>query len=213
MWSLPFPQSAEYSTRHSTIVPFSSGENQLLDTHVNGPDKAGRRQAYAKVQQATIGQVLESYDGDLDAIQKQIAAGADPRLLPTWKAPIDLKIPQPSRAEVILIGRAVRAKLFGTIKGQRIIANGYYDNGLMPRGGVHCDGAEYLLYSARLKRSAQKRKDAASRKAQRAAAKIQKEKEEVLEFDYAMANCGIWVGDEHACDPDEVAETNLDGYC
>jgi hypothetical protein len=135
---------------HSTIVPFSSGENQLLDTHVNGPDKAGRRQAYAKVQQATIGQVLESYDGDLDAIQKQIAAGADPRLLPTWKAPIDLKIPQPSRAEVILIGRAVRAKLFGTIKGQRIIANGYYDNGLMPRGGVHCDGAEYLLYSARL---------------------------------------------------------------
>ena len=85
----------------------------------------------------------------------------------------------------------------------------------MPRGGVHCDGAEYLLYSARLKRtcSAQKRKDAASRKAQRAAAKIQKEKEEVLEFDYAMANCGIWVGDEHACDPDEVAETNLDGYC
>ena len=42
--------------------------------------------------------------------------------------------------------------------------------------------------------------------------KIAKEKEQVLTFATAMADCGMWFADEHEFDPDEVAEDDLDCY-
>ena len=34
---------------------------------------------------------------------------------------------------------------------------------------------------------------------------------ELTDFPTAMANCGLWMEDEHVFDPDEVDEGDLDG--
>ena len=42
--------------------------------------------------------------------------------------------------------------------------------------------------------------------------KIAKEKLDMTRgFSEVMANCGLWMEDEHVLDPDEVHEGNLDG--
>jgi len=187
----------EYTNRRFAIEGNSSGEVQLLDTHVNGPDKAGKRAAYADLQHAQIKLELEKYDGDLQAIQQKIEAGEDPRLLPTWKSPVEMEIKQPSRGECILLGRQVRARLFDTETGAQIIADGYYSNGLLPKGCVHGPDAEYLYYDERIRERAGRRADAKEKKEVKKKNKIAKEKEEELTFAKAMADCGIWLADEH----------------
>eukprot|EP01047_Picozoa_sp_COSAG01_P102501 COSAG01_NODE_32080_length_586_cov_5.061602_1_plen_79_part_00 len=51
-----------------------------------------------------------------------------------------------------------------------------------------------------------KEQDSKKRKHAKQAAKIAKEKAQVLDFDTAMANCGLWIEDEHVYDPSEVNE-------
>ena len=106
------------------------------------------------------------------------------------------------------MGRTARSKLFGSEKGQTIVHRGYTDNGLLPEGGVHVVGAKYLMYSERLRRSSNKQRTVQERKKEKVAKKVASEK--VLTFADAMPNCGIWIEDEHAIDPDEVDDTNLE---
>ena len=49
------------------------------------------------------------------------------------------------------------------------------------------------------------------RKKEKKKEKIAKEKRELTDFPTAMANCGLWMEDEHVFDPDEVDEGDLDG--
>ena len=182
------------------------------DTHVNGPDKSVKRSMYTDLQHEAIRQELESFEGDIHEIQKQIEDGNDPRLLSTWKAPIELKIKQPSRGAVIMLGRRARAKQFGNKEGRKIVHAGYTDNGLLPtNGGAHAEGAEYLMYSERVRRSSDKRSTAKWKKKDKAVEKVSKEKKELTTFVEAMPNCGIWMEDEHVWDPDEVDEGDLAG--
>ena len=69
-------------------------------------------------------------------------------------------------------------------------------------------GAKYLMYSERLRRSSNTRRTVQDRKKEKLAKKVASEK--VLTFADAMPNCGIWIEDEHAIDPDEVDDTNLE---
>ena len=155
---------------------------------------------------------MDKYDGDLREIQKQIEAGKDPRLLSTWKSPVEMEIKQPSRGECILLGRRVRAKLFDSEKGAIIVANGYFSNCLLPKGGVHDPNAEYLYYDERVKARALQKTDAKEKKETKKKAKIAKEKGEVLTFATAMADCGMLFTDEHEYDLDEVDESDLNCY-
>ena len=73
---------------------------------------------------------------------------------------------------------------------------------------MHVVGAKYLMYSERLRRSSNKQRTVQERKKEKVAKKVASEK--VLTFADAMPNCGIWIEDEHAIDPDEVDDTNLE---
>ena len=57
----------------------------------------------------------------------------------------------------------------------------------------------------------QKKKAVEERKKEKKKEKIAKEKRELTDFPTAMANCGLWMEDEHVFDPDEVDEGDLDG--
>ena len=68
-----------------------------------------------------------------------------------------------------------------------------------------------LLVEA-LAMASEKKKGVEERKKEKKKAKIAKEKLDMTQgFSEVMANCGLWMEDEHVLDPDEVHEGDLDG--
>jgi hypothetical protein len=204
--NLPF-----WNERTDLNLPFG---NERISRNSFGNERISRYSFRndTESQHEQIRSELDKYDGDLRDIQQQIEDGKDPRLLSTWKSPVEMEIKQPTRGECILPGRRVRAKLFGTQHGAKIIADGYYSNCLLPKGGVHAQDAEYLYYDKRVEARAKQKTNAKEIKVAKKNKKIAKEKEQVLTFATAMADCGMWFADEHEFDPDEVAEDDLDCY-
>ena len=56
---------------------------------------------------------LDKHRDELKELEEMIVAGADPAQLSTWKSPVELNMPQPTRGQVILWERALRGDRVG----------------------------------------------------------------------------------------------------
>ena len=181
----------EEDCKHSHIVPNASGEHQGADTHINGPYKSGMGKLYSEYQHDKISEELEEHHDELAELEQKVADGVDPMTLSTWKSPMELNMPQPSRARVILMGRKVREQ-FETEAGRAIVTAAFYDNGLIKGGPDN----SYLLYSARKARErASVTATKIKKKGKKMLARV-KEEQQGNNFKEVIAMVGLNIGND-----------------
>ena len=129
----PFARLIEAGTNclHDHIKENGSPKEQNLDTHINAPYKAGMRTKYIEYQQTKLAEHLEDFGGDLTDLALRVAAGENPYDMPSWQPPVEIKLPVPSRAQVILWGREVRKSLFDSESGRKLIRQSMEDCGMV----------------------------------------------------------------------------------
>ena len=64
-------------------------------------------------------------EADLNRFALRVAAGEDPKSLPTYKPVSKIKLQRPTRGQVIMWSRKVRAETFNTKKGRDLIKRSY----------------------------------------------------------------------------------------
>jgi hypothetical protein len=123
---------AANNMRHQHITPVGSPIEQLLDTVVNGNYKSDMKNNYyiPYQQQCIQDQLAEFNEEELNDYSLQIANGADPTTMPTFKEVNEIKLSQPTRGQVILWGKGARTR-FDTLGGRRLIETGYIDTGVI----------------------------------------------------------------------------------
>ena len=135
---------------------------------------------------------LDTHRDELKELEEMIIAGADPAQLSTWKSPVELNMPQPTRGQVILWGRKVRDERFeATESGRDIVQAAFVDNGLMKDPKTN----KYLMYSEREKAKVAKAAAAKGdkRKRKRGAAK-KKAAKQVMTFKSVIGMAGFDFG-------------------
>ena len=70
-------------------------------------------------------------EADLNRFALRVAAGEDPKSLPTYKPVSKIKLQRPTRGQVIMWSRKVRAETFNTKKGRDLIKRSYIETGMM----------------------------------------------------------------------------------
>jgi hypothetical protein len=111
---------AAHDIRHEHIVPNGSPIEQNLDTHINGPFKNHMiNQCYIPYQQESSKQQLAETcnEEELNGFALRVAAGEDPKSLPSYTPVSKIKLQRPTRGQVIVWSRNVRAETFNTEKG------------------------------------------------------------------------------------------------
>ena len=86
---------------------------------------------YIEYQQTKLAEHLEDFGGDLTDLALRVAAGENPYDMPSWQPPVEIKLPVPSRAQVILWGREVRKSLFDSESGRKLIRQSMEDCGMV----------------------------------------------------------------------------------
>ena len=80
-------------------------------------------QCFIPYQQESLKQQLAETcnEEDLNAFALRVAAGEDPKSLPTYKPVSKIKLERPTRGQVIVWSRKVRAETFNTKEGRDLI--------------------------------------------------------------------------------------------
>ena len=149
------------------------------------------RKRYTAHQIEMIQSQLDEIDPDeLAGFTRQIKDGVDPRCLPSWKAPVEIKMPMPTRGKVIIWDREVRAENYGTEHGRTMLAGGYVSNGLQRDSKT----GKYLMYSTRELGRAKNQESAKDKACARVERKAKKEKKLALDFEAVVFNMGCEIG-------------------
>ena len=92
----------------------------------------------------------------MNAFALRVAAGEDPKSLPTYKPVSKIKLERPTRGQVIVWSRKVRAETFNTKEGRDLIKRSYIETGMMKdeqREKKEVKVRDYLyLYLIKIKR-------------------------------------------------------------
>ena len=90
-------------------------------------------QCFIPYQQESLKQQLAETcnEEDLNAFALRVAAGEDPKSLPTYKPVSKIKLERPTRGQVIVWSRKVRAETFNTKEGRDLIKRSYIETGMM----------------------------------------------------------------------------------
>jgi hypothetical protein len=165
------------------LVPNATKHIQVLDTHVNGPKKCHMRQNHSGYLVDKMNEYLENHPppSDIEDVEHALR----------WAPPADMKIPAPTRAQVIIwnescsdVWRGGGAAGLSTCPKAKAIRNGFVSNGQAPQA----DG-KYLMFvkrqqdrEARLHSSGAKSKEAKKQaKARKQSAAERKDAKLILE--------------------------------
>ena len=154
------------------IVANSSPIAQICDTDINPLVKTGIRKKVVAYQQERIAEQLADYGPSMQELEEKLISGTPIEEVCSWKAPKELSMQGPSRGQVILWSRQVRAEYFNVEKGHKLIAAAYYKLGLVPSDGNSYGSGlplkpigSYLMFTEYMAhRKKRKEKDAAKKR-------------------------------------------------